>query len=277
MLGSMAYMGSLGLSQRLSPLLPAYRKLPEREQLEWDARLPSTVHALVITAATIYLSIFSSVFGEAGDRPFIPRTSPLSEAALGFSLGYFFTDLLLMLYHFPVLGGVEMGLHHLVALTSIAAAVFQGEGHAYTLALLATECTTPLVNLRYLLEKGGWREHAVYRVNGVALLVSWLVARILLFFKFFHHVAAHQRELSLVAPLSRWLLYLVPPTLFILNMVWFFKICKGALKMFGWLPDRTARRGVLRRTSTGHSVASAVCVTKAAWHVGLHTRGAKEE
>lgn len=37
-----------------------------------------------------------------------------------------------------------------------------------------------------------------------------------------------------ITPLSRWLIYLVPPTLFVLNAFWFTKILKGALKlMFG--------------------------------------------
>ena len=31
--------------------------------------------------------------------------------------------------------------------------VVQGQAHAYTLALLATECTTPFVNLRWVLDK----------------------------------------------------------------------------------------------------------------------------
>jgi hypothetical protein len=47
----------------------------------------------------------------------------------------------------------------------------QGQAHAYTLALLATECTTPFVNLRFLLDKGGMRDHPVYTVNGVLLLL----------------------------------------------------------------------------------------------------------
>lgn len=53
----------------------------------------------------------------------------------------------------------------------VSAAAFQGHAHAYTLALLATECTTPLVNLRYYLDKGGWREHPAYTANGMALLL----------------------------------------------------------------------------------------------------------
>lgn len=107
---------------------------------------------------------------QAGDIPFVLRTSPLSDASLGFSLGYFATDLLLLWAYFPAFGGPEMALHHVAALTSVAAAAFQGQAHAYTLALLATECTTPFVNLRFLLDKGGWRDHPLYALNGFLLL-----------------------------------------------------------------------------------------------------------
>jgi hypothetical protein len=138
-------------------------------------RLPSTLHAVAITAATAYLFFLSPVFSDdaGGATAFVLRTSPLSDAALGFSLGYFATDLLLLLLYYPSFGGPEMAVHHVAALASVAAAAFQGQAHAYTLALLATECTTPFVNLRYLLDKGGWRQHPAYTFNGVALLVRW--------------------------------------------------------------------------------------------------------
>ena len=41
--------------------------------------------------------------------PFVLRTSAASDAALGFSLGYFATDLLLLVLHYPAFGGAEMG------------------------------------------------------------------------------------------------------------------------------------------------------------------------
>jgi hypothetical protein len=53
------------------------------------------------------------------------RTSPVTDAALGFSLGYFATDMMLLVLYYPSFGGPEMALHHLAALTSVAAAAFQ--------------------------------------------------------------------------------------------------------------------------------------------------------
>ena len=43
------------------------------------------------------------------------RTSPMTDAALGFSLGYFATDMMLLVLYYPCFGGPEMALHHLAA------------------------------------------------------------------------------------------------------------------------------------------------------------------
>ena len=40
-------------------------------------------------------------------------------------LGYFATDLLLLVVHYPSFGGPEMAVHHVAALVSVAAAAFQ--------------------------------------------------------------------------------------------------------------------------------------------------------
>ncbi len=58
----------------------------------------------------------------------------------------------------------------------------QGQAHAYTLALLATECTTPFVNLRWVLDKvsGSCRMGGGHR-----LCKPWPTTRQLLYL-FFH-------------------------------------------------------------------------------------------
>lgn len=78
-----------------------------------------------------------------------------------------------------------MAIHHVAALASVATAGLQQQGHNYTLAMLATEMTTPFVNLRWLLDKavrpgleGGRRR--VPAVPGVraAMCISWPVHRL---------------------------------------------------------------------------------------------------
>lgn len=86
---------------------------------------------------------------QAGDRPFVLRTSPLSDASLGFSLGYFATDLLLLVLYYPSFGGAEMGVHHLAALASVAAAALQVGGGGLPAGALCPACW----GVRW----GGWR------------------------------------------------------------------------------------------------------------------------
>jgi len=51
------------------------------------------------------------------------------------------------------MGGMEMETHHIAAFLSVFVTVWYREVHMYTLILLATECTTPFINFRWLLEK----------------------------------------------------------------------------------------------------------------------------
>jgi hypothetical protein len=72
----------------------------------------------------------------------------------------------------------EMAAHHVAALAAVAAAAFRAHAHNYTLALLATECTTPFVNLRWMLDKAVRRNPSQHggSVQGSATckLATWL-------------------------------------------------------------------------------------------------------
>lgn len=50
-------------SQLLSPKLSrAYRRLKATEQIDWDSRFPSTLHAVVVSALCIYALCYSGEF-----------------------------------------------------------------------------------------------------------------------------------------------------------------------------------------------------------------------
>jgi hypothetical protein len=96
-------------------------------------------------------------------------------------------------------GDVAIGAHHLAALASVAASALTGQGHAYTLLLLSTESTTPFVNLRWLLDKAGLRSSASYLINGILLMMTWLMGRIVFMAIYFFPLAwRHSHENYLV-------------------------------------------------------------------------------
>ena len=47
-----------------------------------------------------------------------------------------------------------MLLHHVGSLASVTAAIVTGHGHMHAVWMLVTEFTTPLINLRWWLDKG---------------------------------------------------------------------------------------------------------------------------
>jgi len=153
-----------------------YNGLNEMHKIEWNNRGFSTFHALAAAAVSFYLLVMSGLFSEdAHSAVVIDRKSWLSDAMFGVSLGYFLTDLAMILRYFPRLGGKEYLLHHGLSMYAISLALLSGKGHVYILMVLFTEATTPFVNLRWYLDLAGRKGSKLYLYNGLALFVGWLV------------------------------------------------------------------------------------------------------
>ncbi|GAY62801.1 hypothetical protein CUMW_220680 [Citrus unshiu] len=152
-----------------------YRKLSNEKKLEWNNRGFSTFHAFIASTASLYLLLLSDLFSEDyHDELIINRTSSLSETVLGISIGYFLSDLAMILWLYPALGGLEYVLHHGLSMFSIFLALVSGKAQIYILMVLFTEITTPFVNLRWYLDVAGLKSSNIYICNGVALFLGWL-------------------------------------------------------------------------------------------------------
>ncbi|CAL4901348.1 unnamed protein product [Urochloa decumbens] len=209
----------------------SYNGLNDMHKVEWNNRGFSTFHALAAAAVSFYLLVISDLFSEDSHSAImIGRKSWLSDAMFGGSLGYFLTDLAMILWYFPRLGGKEYLLHHGLSIYAISLALLSGKGHFYILMVLFTEATTPFVNLRWYLDLAGRKGSKLYLYNGLALFVGWLVARIILFVYFFAHMYFHFDQVRSVFPLGFYSILTVPPVLSLMNLLWFLKICKGMVK-----------------------------------------------
>jgi len=254
--------------------IKSYKSLSIDEKIEWGARAPSTLHAIILCFSCIYLFLLTDLFDEFKvgwfppkensfkvlfnplhfsifnmythfkfsnycifpklqntSTPLLYRSSPLSTATLNFSVGYFLSDIIMFMFYFPH-GTLAMNIHHVCALTSVTISGFTGLGHVYVLMVMSTEVTTPLVNARWLLEKAGLKQHKLYIINGLTMMVMWFFDRIVfLAFYFFPLLYRHKEELVLLNSLYRVLLLAIPPLLTLLNMFWFVKIVKGAMRL----------------------------------------------
>ncbi|KAG0539905.1 hypothetical protein BDA96_03G362400 [Sorghum bicolor] len=208
-----------------------YNMLNNTQKVEWNNRGFSTLHALVAAAVSFYLVMISDLFNEdAHNSIIIDRKSWLSDSMFGVSIGYFLTDLTMILLYFPSLGGKEYLLHHGLSMYAIGLALLSGKAHMYILMVLFTEVTTPFVNLRWYLDVAGQKTCNLYLYNGVALFVGWLIARIILFIYMFTHMYFHFDQARSIFTLGFYSLVGVPSAVAVMNVFWFWKILKGMVK-----------------------------------------------
>ncbi|KAM0051083.1 putative TRAM/LAG1/CLN8 domain-containing protein [Helianthus debilis subsp. tardiflorus] len=217
----------------ISPLVfKGFNKLDNKQKLEWKNRGFSTFHALFAAIGSVYLLVFTNLFDEqAKEELIVNRSSAASDTLLGMSIGYFFSDLAMIIWTYPTLGGVEYLLHHGLSLFAIIQSLISGQVQFYILMVLFTEITTPFVNLRWYLDVAGMKNSTLYLLNGIAMFIGWLVARVILFVYFFYHMFTHFDQVKYVFyPMGYYTLLTVPPTLAMMNLFWFWKIAKGMIK-----------------------------------------------
>lgn len=98
---------------------------------------------------------------------------------------------------------------------------------------LIFELSTPFVNARWMLDKAGFKSHAVYKINGICMLVTFFMARLVPFQPIFlSMVWPHLSEFANLPPGLRFVI----PTAWLLsmclNIIWFRKMVIGAIKVF---------------------------------------------
>ncbi|XP_074308976.1 uncharacterized protein LOC141643641 [Silene latifolia] len=219
-------------SQLLSAMcFKHYGSLPRMKQVEWDNRVISTLHAVFVAALSIYLAFWSDLYADDEQRgSALFRSSAFSTFVLGVSVGYFISDISMILWFYPALGGMEYVLHHLLSMSALVYAILTKEGQVYTFLALLSELTTPGINLRWYLDAVGMKKSRAYVANGVAVFLTWLVARILLFMYIFYHIYAHFDQIKQLSTIGYYLMLVSPCVLGVLNLMWFAKITKGMLK-----------------------------------------------
>lgn len=220
------------LSQLISPVyFKSYSSLAKSKQIEWNNRAISTFHAVFIATMSLYLILCSDLYSDNQLRgPITLRSSKLSTSALGVSVGYFITDLGMILWFYPSLGGMEYVIHHLLSMTGVTYAMLTGEAQVYTFMVLISEATTPSINLRWYLDETGMKRSRAYTINGIVMFLAWLVARILLFVYLFYHAYLHYNQVEQMHVFGRRLALVIPSALTVMNLIWFWKILKGLKK-----------------------------------------------
>ncbi|KAI1886797.1 hypothetical protein AGOR_G00199510 [Albula goreensis] len=218
-------------SPRLSPFLASgFNRVAPDKHTEWNSRLVSTVHALIVGLFCLYILWFDDAVNADpvwGD----PR---LVKVNVAITCGYLLYDLLLLACHWRTLGDSFFVCHHLAALYAYGYVLSRGVLPYFANFRLISELSTPFVNQRWFFEALSYpRSGNLVVANGVAMTVAFFLVRIAVIPTYYLKVAATFGTPAFtrlgLGPQVAWLLSSV--SLDILNLVWMYKISRGLYKV----------------------------------------------
>ncbi|XP_078125911.1 TLC domain-containing protein 4-B [Sander vitreus] len=218
-------------SPRLSYIItPAYKALPATKLTEWNSRLVSTVHALIVGLFCLYILWFDDVVNA---NPVWGDPS-LVKLNVAITCGYLLYDLVLLACNWSTMGDSFFVCHHLAALYAYGYVLTRGVLPYFANFRLISELSTPFVNQRWFFEALKYpRSHRLVVINGVAMAVVFFLVRTAVMPSYWGSVfatfgTADFERLGLGAQVA-WISSCI--ALDILNVIWMYKIARGCYKV----------------------------------------------
>lgn len=218
-----------------SPLLsavisPGYERLPATKHTEWNSRLVSTVHALIVGLFCLYILWFD----DAVNADPVWGDPSLVKFNVAITCGYLLYDLVLLACNWSTMGDSFFVCHHLAALYAYGYVLTRGVLPYFANFRLISELSTPFVNQRWFFEALKYpRSDRLVVANGIAMAVVFFVVRIVVMPPYWSSVFAtfgtpSFERLGLGAQVA-WITSCI--ALDVLNTVWMYKIARGCYKV----------------------------------------------
>lgn len=229
---------SLAFFALLNPLLhyilkkwiPEYKTWTVNKQMDWIARITSTVHAVIFTSLSFYILFVSQKVYDTVLQGSLENECPLSLPTLSISLAYFLLDIIYVIKYFKDKMTI---VHHLGA--GLGAFLITGYelGPIYMLSFGMTEASTPFVNMRSHLYDLGYKNSMMYALNGLAMWLCFLIFRMPLIGYIPYLIFQYHWEPIMVRGtfLMAFIVIFGYSAISILNIWWFYLITKGLLKV----------------------------------------------
>eukprot|EP01051_Picozoa_sp_SAG22_P004620 SAG22_NODE_252_length_13679_cov_74.486524_6_plen_282_part_00 len=257
--GFLGYCVLFNAVRRVGPRLSrACKQLPEPEQAEWSSCVVSSANATMMAVAMCRHVLLDRAL--RADR--IYGVARGAEFWWGELLGYFSGDLVFFTLPFRKSMSLfwSMLFHHAMVLATYSAVIVQRRLAWYACAMAMVEITTPFGNYRWLMSKSDsptfGRGSKLYTANGIVWLGAFFVARVLSIPVMLRYALADARmllapgsgagggggalnsltrlqlssrrsDIATFAFLLGSYLVMVP-----VQLSWFVKMVKGALKLF---------------------------------------------
>ncbi|XP_058509059.1 TLC domain-containing protein 4-B isoform X1 [Solea solea] len=213
-----------------SAIAPGYRRLPLTKLTEWNSRLVSTVHALIVGLFCLYILWFD----DAVNANPVWGDPSLVKLNVAITCGYLLYDLVLLACNWSTMGDSFFVCHHLAALYAYGYVLTRGVLPYFANFRLISELSTPFVNQRWFFQALNFpRSHRLVVINGVAMSVVFFLVRIAVMPSYWVSVFATFgteafERLGLGAQVA-WITSCI--ALDILNTIWMYKITLGCYKV----------------------------------------------
>ncbi|PVD23605.1 hypothetical protein C0Q70_16877 [Pomacea canaliculata] len=177
---AVSFVFMLYLFKVLSPKISArvserYNLLSAEQQVDWNVRVVSTVHATLVSSMCAYSLIYDN---EISEEP-IWWDAPVVRTSCAIVVGYMAADLVVMTIHYKHIGEAFYFFHHGASMYAYYYVMTYGVLAYFANYRLIAEFSTPFVNQRWFLAVlGSSKSSPVFVGNGIAMAVTFFAVRI---------------------------------------------------------------------------------------------------
>ncbi|CAH3146796.1 unnamed protein product [Porites evermanni] len=226
------------ISPRFSSLvIPGYQKLSVAKRIDWNTRIGSNLHAIIVSIISLYCFIFDA---ETTSNP-VASDAVFVRIGIAITLGYISADFLIIILSYKLIGDLFTVTHHLMAIWAYYFVVVYGSLPYFANVRQLAEISTVFVNQRWFFDAIGYsRLSHGFVVNGYIMGASFFLCRIAimpLYYYKCYSVWGSQEQKDLGALISfYWISTCI--VLDSINLYWFTKIARGAMKLTRKLKER---------------------------------------
>ncbi|KAL4236154.1 TLC domain [Mactra antiquata] len=204
-----------------------FDKLPIAKQLYWYTSTLSTIHSIIISTMCLYSTLFEPHLIQDP----IWAESSIVKCSCAILVGYFLSDSLLSVIFYKHIGDISYLLHHFASVFAYYFVMSHGVYAYFANLRLMAEFSTPWVNNRWFLAVMDKKSSNFYIMNGLILTAVFFLCRMLTMpYCWYMIFSVYGTEKYMLSGASRHVLLFSCAILDMLNIMWFHKLVKGAVK-----------------------------------------------
>lgn len=217
-----------------------YNNLSIEKKIEWNSRVVSTCHSLLVGIFGLYLFFFD----EASIADPLWGDPTYVNINIATASGYLISDLLIILFNWKVIGDKFFILHHCAALGAYYFVLKYGVIAYIANFRLLAELSSPFVNQRWFFETLKYPKFSkVNVINGILMTVVFFIVRIMAMppmYFYVYSVYGTEPYIRLGFEVQfAWISACI--ILDVMNIMWMIKIMKGCIKVISLIRQEKAK------------------------------------